>query len=154
MIAAASLSFAGCGSDAPAKTAAAQPATYLPALPHDLERELGSTFSAGLDRLAVMTQPTDDASDLGQSLPTGTLRSVRCTSATKKPAGTPWDWDCDVKWRTVNDKPKSTSYRAQVTGKGCVYANADPPLDQVHDATTNAPAEHPLSILTVPKAGC
>ena len=53
----------------------------------DLERQLGNAFRKGLYRLAVMSQRTEDAMDLGQRLPTGLLRDVSCDSAGPRPGG-------------------------------------------------------------------
>ena len=60
-----------------AKSAAPRPSGGYLAAP-DLERQLGNAFRKGLYRLAVMSQRTEDAMDLGQRLPTGLLRDVSC----------------------------------------------------------------------------
>ena len=68
----------------------------------DLERQLGNAFRQGLYRLAVMSQRSDEAKDLGQPLPTGLVDRVRCASNGAPPssAGT-WTWTCEVRWKSV-----------------------------------------------------
>src|ERR1700754_2623155 len=69
---------AGCGGSGhhPADAATASASTpravgYLRG--DERRRDLGNGFRAGLDKLAVMDQPVDEATDLGQELPTGLL---------------------------------------------------------------------------------
>ena len=79
----------------------------------DLERQLGNAFRKGLYRLAVMSQKTEDAMDLGQRLPTGLLRDVSCDvgAAAAERAGGPWSWTCKVSWRSVEGRAQRTTLR-------------------------------------------
>src|SRR4051812_4732438 len=84
------------GSAAPtgatAVAVAARPA-YLER--HDLALAVGNGVRARLDQLAVMQQPPDAASDLGQSLPAGLLRDVSCAPDGARPSGgQTWTWRC------------------------------------------------------------
>ena len=146
---------AGCGGqDAQSDSAAAQPVAYVSGGAPSIERQLGNTFRAALDRLAVMSQTTDDAADMGQQLPAGTLEGMNCEPNGPKPSGGIWKWSCSADSKSVNGKAKRIKYRVQVTGKGCIYAQADPAMRQIPDATIHAPAENPLSSLVVPIKGC
>jgi hypothetical protein len=150
------LLLAGCGDggDSAGNSVKTQPVNYLSGGASDLERQLGNTFRKGLYRLAVMGQPTDDAADLGQQLPTGVLDGMSCATSMTKPSGDPWKWSCTARWQTPEGRAEKTRYAAEVTGGGCIYAQSDPPLPQVNDVTIKAPAEHPLSSLVVPIKGC
>jgi hypothetical protein len=148
-VAVAIAALAGCGSDGPSSPAAPSalvrgPAGYFTA--GKLEQRLSNAFRAGLYRLAVMSQPGEGAIDLGQQLPTGKVSAVSCTPAGAAPAGgQDWPWHCDVRWRTVAGTPRLTRYGVQLTAKSCFDAAARPRYDAVLDATTGAPAEHPLN---------
>lgn len=157
--AALALAAAGCGDDASARKTsdvrrtidANGPARFLGAA--DLQRQLGNRFRAGLYRLAVLTQTTEDAADLGQSLPTGVVDATTCRptgpgSATVRP------WSCTVRWTTVDEQPRVTRYRVGVTRPGCFLATAHPHLRAVHDATIHAETEHPLGFLASTVKGC
>jgi hypothetical protein len=116
---------------------------------------LGNGFRAGLDRLAVMSQPPDDASDLGQSLPTGLLDRVSCAAAAPRPAGrAPWPWRCTVRWETARGRARRTGYAVRVTAAGCYSAGADPALPPHRDPTIQTYSEHPLNTLVSVRAGC
>lgn len=141
----------GGGDDRPEGAGrAAGPARFLdgPAL----ERGLGSTFRRGLYRLAVMTQAGDDAPDLGQPLPTGVVDATTCRTA--RPAGPGRTARCVVRWETVEHRRRTTAYAVDLSRAGCFYAQADPALRQIHDATIRAPAEHPLQSLVAAVKGC
>jgi hypothetical protein len=155
LLAALAAAASGCGASratdgAPAPTAphtTAPVSLGAPTAP-DVERLLGNAFRRGLRTLAVMAQPGDDAADLGQALPTGLLDGLRCRAAA---AG---HWTCRARWTTVDGRRRTTAYRVQTTTRGCVYAQATPALRQVYDATTHAPAEHPLGALVGTVPGC
>jgi len=127
-------------------TAAATTAHYAAGL--DLRRQLANAFDAGLYRLAVMSQPPDGASDLGQSLPTGLVRSVSCGRA-----GTPEGTErteiarCKVAWQTVAGEPRTTAYVVRLFPSGCLAAGATPALPQHRDSTIKSFSEHPLNAL-------
>jgi hypothetical protein len=133
------LAVAGCGGRpaAPAAVPAPAPAKHLDRV--ELARLLGNGFRDGLDRLAVMDQPPDDASDLGQSLPTGLLDRVTCAGA---PA-----WHCTVRWQTAGGTPRTTRYAVRVSRTGCFSAGADPALPPHRDPTIQTYSEHPLNTL-------
>ncbi len=149
---------AGCGGgghrSAVAATASApQGAGYL--TEGELRRDLGNGFRAGLDRLAVMDQPVDDATDLGQELPTGLLERVSCSQAGPKPAGAePWPWSCTVKWTTAAGRARTTRYAVRLFATRCFAAGADPALPAHRDPTIGSFAEHPLNTVVSVKRGC
>jgi hypothetical protein len=137
-------------------TAAGAPARAIRFLDrHALALQLGNGFRSGLDRLAVMDQPREGATDLGQDLPAGLLRDVRCTPATARPAGArPWPWRCRVRWETVAGGPRTTRYAVRLLPTGCFAAGARPALPQRHDPTINTFAEHPLNTIISIRRGC
>lgn len=121
-----------------------------------LRVDLGNSFSAGLYRLAVMSQPTDGATDLGQSLPTGVLDGVAC----EPPAAGDARADgievarCSVRWRTQGGSPRSTAYRVRLYPDGCFDASARPSLPPHVDPTIEGYSEHPLNVLVGAEKGC
>jgi len=118
----------GCGGEGRAaseRTTARPAGGYLAA--SDLERQLGNAFRKGLYRLAVMTQRSDEARDLGQPLPTGLLRGVRCAPKIAPPtAGRAWGWSCSVAWRTVEGRTAQTRYLVRLQPGKCFAAGATP----------------------------
>jgi hypothetical protein len=114
-----------------------------------LERQLGNAFEAGLYRLAVMSQPGDDATDLGQDLPTGVVTGVSCS-------GSPDDGSerCRVDWRAVGGARRSTRYAVRILGGGCFAAGARPQLPDRRDATIASFSENPLNALVSTEQGC
>jgi hypothetical protein len=121
----------------------------------DLERQLGNSFRTGLYRLAVMSQKSEDAMDLGQRLPTGLLRDVRCASAAARPrSGGAWPWSCDVRWKTVEGHAERTRYTVRLTLGECFAAGAAPRRQPHYDATIRTYAEDPLNALGSPRRGC
>jgi hypothetical protein len=118
--------------------------------PTGLATQLGNGFRRGLYQLAVMSQPGEEASDLGQQLPTGTLRDVRCRPTAADASA----WACAVRWETVEGKRTATRYRIDVTSGGCFYASAHPALPQHYDATIRTYSEHPLNALQSLRKGC
>ena len=114
----------------------------------DLRRQLSNSFDAGLYRLAVMSQPRDSATDLGQSLPTGLVRTVSCGGA-----GAPEGSErtevahCAVAWQTVSGEPRRTRYLVRLFPTGCFAAGATPRLPQHRDNTIQTYSEHPLNAL-------
>jgi hypothetical protein len=95
-----------------------------------------------------MSQPPDSATDLGQSLPTGLVRTVSCDragaprgSAQAELAG------CTVDWDTVGGEPRTTHYVVRLFPGGCFAAGASPRLPQHRDNTIKTFAEHPLNAL-------
>jgi hypothetical protein len=146
----------GCGGahrGAAAPTPAPRAAGYLTA--SELQRDLGNGFRAGLDRLAVMDQPRDDASDLGQERPTGLLDRVTCEPAGAKPAkAQPWPWRCTVRWQTAAGRAKTTRYAVRLFPTRCFAAGASPALPPHRDPTIESYAEHPLNTVISVKKGC
>jgi hypothetical protein len=146
---------AGCGGGGeegagPTATAAG-PARFLGRA--GLERGLGNAFHAGLYRLAVMSQPSDGATDLGQDLPTGSIDAVSCS----KRAGRHGDVEvstCDVRWRTAAGGRRLTRYQVRRYSGGCFSAGARPPLPDHRDPTIEGYSVHPLNALVSPGRGC
>ncbi|EHN11849.1 hypothetical protein PAI11_12670 [Patulibacter medicamentivorans] len=135
---------AGCGSDdgATTTTAARPRAAVGPSLDRlGLERALSNGVRAGLYRVAVMSQHSDDAKDLGQPLPTGVVDGVRCA-----PGGA-GATRCVVRWRTVDRARRRTAYRVRLRPGGCFVAAADPARDTIYDATIRSYAEDPLNVI-------
>jgi hypothetical protein len=161
---------AACGSashaattTAPAATPAAAPVRaaaprYLDR--HALALQLGNGFRAALDRLAVMEQPPEGATDLGQALPAGLLRDVACGPAAARPdvparaAGRPWPWRCRVRWETLRGTTKSTTYAVRLLPTGCFAAGARPQLPPHIDPTIKTYSEHPLNTIASLGKGC
>jgi hypothetical protein len=148
------LILAGCGG-AHHGAAAPRPVArgYLGAA--DLQRDLGNGFRAGLDRLAVMEQPRDDASDLGQERPTGLLDRVTCEPAAGKPAKPEaWPWRCTVRWQTSAGRAKTTRYAVRLFPTRCFAAGATPALPPRRDPAIASYSEHPLNTVISVKKGC
>jgi hypothetical protein len=102
-----------------------------------------------------MSQPGDDAADLGQSLQTGTLRDVACRPGGERPSGDEsWGWSCTVRWETVDGRRDTTPYRVTMNSRGCFFASATPALSQRYDATIRSYSEHPLNRLQSLRRGC
>ena len=136
---------AGCGGggdeDQPAGNVPADPGTIARA---EVQRQVGTAFADGLDRLAVMNQPRDEAADLGQDVPKGLLSAVACPSPES----------CTVRWRTVKGQSRSTAYRIRAFRGACLTAAADPSLPNTWDATLKTTAENPLNTLIGTGQGC
>jgi hypothetical protein len=124
--------------------------------PLRLRVDLGNAFSAGLYRLAVMSQPADGATDLGQALPTGLLDGVACSSppSTGNGAAKTEITHCSVRWRTQSGEPRHTNYRIRMYGNGCFDASARPSLPAHIDPTIEGYSEHPLNVLVGAEKGC
>jgi hypothetical protein len=121
----------------------------------DLERQLGNAFRKGLYRLAVMSQRSEDAMDLGQPLPTGLLRNVRCDSTTPRPsAGGAWAWACRVSWRTVEGRAQRTQYAVRLQRGECFAAGATPHRAARYDSTIRTYSEDPLNAFGSARPGC
>jgi hypothetical protein len=162
--ASAALVAAGCGGEtattpsvgsvtSPAtRVASTGPAGYLPA--GDVDRVVGNSFRAGLQRLGVMQQPRDLAVDRGQPVPTGQLRDVACSPAGSKPAAGTWHWSCDVRWVTTWGRAQDTRYDVGLDEHGCLGAAATPARPQVRDNTQAAFSEDPLNALFAVREGC
>jgi hypothetical protein len=121
----------------------------------DLERQLGNAFRKGLYRLAVMTQRSDEAPDLGQPLPTGLLRGVRCGSKVPRPTGgRAWAWSCSVAWRTVERRAEQTRYLVRLRPGKCFAAGATPERQSRYDATIRSYSVDPLNALGSVRGGC
>lgn len=146
----------GCGgeSSAPASTTPpASPGGYLSAT--DLQRQVGNAFRKGLYRVAVMSQRDEDAKDLGQPLPTGVVRSVRCAPGSGTPgAGGAWTWSCQVAWRGVAGGAQETRYRVTLRTGLCFAAGATPTRGPRYDATVRTYAQDPLNTLVSVRRGC
>jgi hypothetical protein len=140
---------AGCGGDPdPATTTAGTAADSSASvdLPRgELERQIGNAFDSALYRLAVLSQPGDDATDLGQDLPTGIVTAVRCSSD---------DSSCAVRWRTVSDQPRTTRYSVRVLSWACFTAAARPALADHRDPTIGGYSENPLNALVSTEERC
>jgi hypothetical protein len=157
VIAVAAGSMAGCGGASSTHTSSTAPAASRPQFVAgaELERELGNDFRHGLYRLAVMSQPPDDATDLGQSLPTGLLRTIACSARGAQPAAAvAWSWRCDVQWETAGGAPRRTRYAVRLLPTGCFAAAADPGLPAHRDTTIASYSEHPLNALVSVRKGC
>jgi hypothetical protein len=155
-LAATAATAAGCGAgDAPgtgataAQPAAAPAARYLDA--KGLALALGNGVRTRLDQLAVMQQPPEGASDLGQDLPAGLLRDVRCTPGA---AGRVRTWSCRVRWETVAGAPETTNYAVRAFATGCFAAAATPRLPDVRDPTIASFSQHPLDAVASARKGC
>ncbi len=149
----AAVALAGCGgrnASAP-PVRHARPARYLSSL--ELRQDLGNGFRAGLERLAVLSQPPDDASDLGQPLPAGLLDRVTCAAAGTRTARF-WPWHCTVRWLTAGGRAQRTDYAVRLLPTGCFAAGADPALPPHRDPTIQTYTEHPLNTLVSVTAGC
>jgi hypothetical protein len=149
---------AGCGGGAKETSA---PTTAHPAARGDylsageLEVQVGNSFRRGLYRLAVMSQAEDDAKDLGQPLPTGTVDRVHCAPAASRPDGAaPWQWRCRVRWRSAAGHRQLTRYTLRVTPPGCFSAGAVPRRGARYDSTIRSYAEDPLDALVSARRGC
>jgi hypothetical protein len=157
-LAAAALS--GCGAN-DAKTARAATSAPAPVARGYLDRHalalgVGNGFRAQLDQLAVMQQPPDGATDLGQDLPAGLLRDVRCAPAAGRPARATkaWAWTCRVRWETLAGATKTTNYAVRDFATGCFAAGATPRLPDVKDPTIASYSEHPLNAIASVRKGC
>jgi hypothetical protein len=116
---------------------------------------LGTAFRTGLYRLAVMSQQTEDAMDLGQRLPAGLVREVRCASTAARPGGDGvWTWGCDVRWKSVAGRAQRTRYDVRLTRGGCFAAGAAPRRQPHYDSTIRTYAEDPLNALVSARRGC
>ncbi|HKZ14895.1 MAG TPA: hypothetical protein VJL81_13725 [Solirubrobacterales bacterium] len=156
------LGLGGCGSGGGETTSGAAasgaeegaaPAHYTAS--SDLRRQLANAFDAGLYRLAVMSQPRDSATDLGQSLPTGLVRTVSCGRA-GAPAGSEGTEvaQCAVAWETVAGTPRTTRYLVRLFPTGCFAAGATPRLPQHRDNTIQTFSQHPLNALVSAARQC
>lgn len=134
------------------RVVAATPTGYLSDA--DVDRVLGNSFRAGLQRLGVMQQPRDLAVDRGQPVPTGQLRDVACAPAAARPASGTWHWSCDVRWVTTWGRAQDTHYDVGLDDHGCLGAAATPARPQVRDNTQAAFFEDPLNSLFAVRAGC
>jgi hypothetical protein len=150
-----SLVAAGCGggSPAPKRVAHLRPARYLAG--PDLQRQLSNAVANGLYQLAVMSQPSDDSTNLGQDLPTGAVRDVACTQAGARPPGfRAWPWHCTARWETAGGRPRTTRYAVRLLPTGCFAAGAHPRLPRHRDTTIKTYSEHPLNALASLQRGC
>jgi hypothetical protein len=155
LIVAAGASLAACSDDPSTPAAAAHPAAPRFLSQPDLERQLGNGLTAGLERLAVMSQPPEGAADLGQDLPRGALDSVDCSAAATRPAARAvWPWRCTARWQTASGKARKTAYAVKLLPTGCFAAAADPPLQPVRDTTIASFSEHPLNAIVSLQRGC
>jgi hypothetical protein len=146
---------AGCGGEdhASSDTPARPKGGYIAAA--DLERQLGNAFRQGLYRLAVMSQRSDEAKDLGQPLPTGLLDDVSCSSSAEKPGGgRVWMWSCAVRWKSVRGRRQLTRYAVRLSPGECFAAGATPARAERYDATIRSYSEDPLNVLGSVRPGC
>jgi hypothetical protein len=153
LLAAPVVSGCGGGDHASSEKLARPQGGYLSA--PDLERQLGNAFRKGLYRLAVMSQRSEDAMDLGQPLPTGLLRGVHCDSMTPRPSsGGPWTWACKVSWRSVEGRAQRTQYVVRLQPGECFAAGATPHRAARYDATIRTYSEDPLNAFGSARPGC
>jgi hypothetical protein len=153
LLAAAPTACGGGGRPRAATPAAPAAPRYLDR--HDLALQLGNGFRERLARLAVMEQPRDDATDLGQDLPAGLLRDVRCAPAAPVgAAGRRRPWTCRVRWETAAGRPRTLRYAVTLLPTGCFGAAATPRLPDHFDPTINTYAEHPLETIVSVRNGC
>jgi hypothetical protein len=146
---------AGCGGGdhASSEKGVAPKGGYLSA--GDLERQLGNAFRKGLYRLAVMSQRSEDAKDLGQPLPTGLVDTVKCTSGGAQPSGGGvWTWSCDVTWKSVERRREQTKYAVRLRPGLCFAAGATPVRAKRYDSTIRTYSEDPLNALGSVRPGC
>jgi hypothetical protein len=146
---------AGCGGEDRASSEKVAPPKggYIAAA--DLERQLGNAFRQGLYRLAVMSQRSDDAKDLGQPLPTGLVDRVSCAARTPKPGGgRVWMWSCAVRWKSVEGHRERTRYSVRLRPGECFAAGAMPARAKRYDATIRTYSEDPLNALGSVRPGC
>jgi hypothetical protein len=92
-----------------------------------------------------MSQPGDDATDLGQDLPTGVVTTVRCA---------PDDSNCAITWSTVSGERRTTRYSVRVLPGACFTAAARPALADHRDPTIGGYSENPLNALVSAEGGC
>jgi hypothetical protein len=117
--------------------------------------QLGNAFRKGLYRLAVMSQRSEDAMDLGQPLPTGLVRSVRCDSTTPRPSGGgAWTWGCRISWRSVEGRSQRTQYDVRLQRGECFAAGATPHRAARYDSTIRTYSEDPLNAFGSARRGC
>jgi hypothetical protein len=102
-----------------------------------------------------MSQRTEDAMDLGQPLPTGLVRSVRCDSTTPPPTGGgAWTWGCKVSWRSVEGHAQQTRYAVRLRRGQCFAAGATPARAARYDSTIRTYSEDPLNAFGSARPGC
>jgi hypothetical protein len=146
---------AGCGGGdhASSETVVKPTGGYLSA--PDLQRELGNAFRKGLYRLAVMSQRSEDAKDLGQPLPIGLVDRVSCSSSGPPPSGgRTWMWSCGVAWKSVEHQREQTRYAVRLTPGLCFAAGATPTRAKLYDTTIRTYSEDPLNALGSARTGC
>jgi hypothetical protein len=148
-----------CGAKDDDNAAAPSPARPAVAAPSRLDRHalalaLGNGVRARLDQLAVMQQPPDGASDLGQDLPAGLLRDVACAPSAVSTGADVRTWRCRVRWETIAGAGKTTNYSVRSFATGCFAAQAMPQLPQVKDPTIASFSEHPLNAVVSTRKGC
>lgn len=103
-----------------------------------------------------MSQPSDGATDLGQSLSTGLLDGVTCSPPPTAGNGAAKTeiTHCSVRWRTQGGDRRQTDYRIRMYGDGCFDASAQPSLPPHIDPTIEGYSEHPLNVLVGAEKGC
>src|SRR4051794_31715370 len=151
----------GGGDDAGRATGSSARAAAATGAPRYLDRHalalaLGNGVRTRLDQLAVMQQPAEGATDLGQDLPAGLLRDVSCASpqAQTPAGGAAWRWTCRVRWETIAGAGKTTNYSVRSFATGCFAAAATPALPAVKDPTIASYSEHPLNAVASTRKGC
>jgi hypothetical protein len=136
-----------------AVAAAPTTASFLPA--DDVDRKIANGFRVALDRLGVMTQPPDQGVDVGQPVPTGQLRDVRCFATAARPrSAVPWRWGCRVRWAPLTGEVLTTRYAVRLQPGGCFTAGAQPARPQVRDSTAGTFSEDPLNTIVGVGKGC
>ena len=93
--------------------------------------------------------------DLGQRLPTGLVREVRCASTAARPGGDGvWTWTCDVRWKNVEGHAQDTRYDVRLTrGTASRPGGAAPPAATT-TSTIRTFSEDPLNALGSVRRGC
>jgi hypothetical protein len=102
-----------------------------------------------------MSQRSEDAMDLGQALPTGLLRRVRCDAVGQQPSGGgTWAWTCTVAWRSVEGRSERTRYAVRLRPGECFAAGATPHRSVRYDSTIRTYSADPLDALGSVRPGC
>lgn len=101
-----------------------------------------------------MSQPPENATDLGQSLPTGLIGGVDCEAPQAAGADGVAIAHCSVSWTSVKGEPQLTHYVVRLFPNGCFAAGARPRFPLHRDTTIATYSEHPLNALVSAGRAC